>query len=110
MIKYKKDCKELTIEQLKNTNGCGSSYPLLWIFRIPKWMSRAFYRCCNRHDLSYQNQEGKNSADDELYNCWMYNAYHSPWWQKHFKIKIAEIGYAAITSKLSNTAYKFGKR
>lgn len=38
-------CEGLTQEQLSTTNGCGSSYWLAWIFRIPKFISKEFY-CC----------------------------------------------------------------
>jgi len=97
-------CKELTPEQLKITNGCGSSYWAVWIFRIPKWVSKQFWRCCNRHDLHFQSGKSiiiKWSADDELYNCMYYSAYHSPPWQKYWKLKLADFIYKCLGTKLS---------
>ena len=99
-------CKELTKEELKCTNGCGSSYWLARLFRIPDFVSKAFTRCCNFHDRSYAKQENKNRADDELLDCWYYDAFHSPKWQRWWKLKLADLGYWAITSKLSDVCYR----
>lgn len=103
-------CEELTKEELKNTNGCGSSYWLVSWIRLPRWLSESFFHCCNRHDLRYQRQEDKAFADDELYDCWMYNAFHSPWWQRGWKIKLAEIGYWCLNSRMSDVCYVKGGR
>jgi hypothetical protein len=96
-------CKEMTELELKDTNGCGSSHWALQFFRVPRWVSEGFFRCCNRHDRRYQNSEDKDFADDELYDCMMYSAMHSSgtWW----KVYVVEIVYIAITSKISNIAY-----
>jgi len=99
-------CKGLTKEELKHTNGCGSSYWLARPFRIPDFVSKAFTRCCDFHDISYQNQEDKDRVDDELLDCWYYNAYHSPKGQRWWKLKLADLGYWAITSKLSGVCYR----
>ncbi len=98
-------CTELTKEELQSTNGCGSGHWALRVFRIPTWISKAFARCCNRHDLRYKNLEDKDRADDELYDCWYYNAWHSPWYQKVWKIRLAELGYWCIKSEMSNLSY-----
>lgn len=99
-------CKELTKEELKNTNGCGSSYWLAWIFRIPKWIWPGGFRCCNRHDVRYQNKEDKEHADDELLDCWYYSAFHGPRIFRFIRLKIADLGYWALNTKLSNLCYK----
>ncbi len=98
-------CKELTLEELKGTNGCGSSHWLLQVFRIPKWLSKGLFRCCNRHDLRYGNLEDKAFADDELYDCWMYVCMHSGWFKRLWMYPVIEAGYAAVTSKASELAY-----
>lgn len=49
-------CKGIPEEKLKTTNGCGSSYWLVWIFRIPKWFSKEFYCACCKHDIAYQEE------------------------------------------------------
>ncbi len=89
-------CREMTDLELQGTNGCGSSHWALFMFRIPEWLAPGFKRCCNRHDRRYQNAEDRAYADDELYDCWYYNAYHGPRWQRWYKLKIADIAYAAI--------------
>lgn len=103
-------CKELSQEELASTNGCGSSYWLVSWARLPKWLLKKFTRCCNFHDLDYQYQRDKDQADDNLYNCCMYDAFHSPWWQKWIKIIITEIMYSLVTSKISNVCYKKGAK
>lgn len=103
-----KNC-ELTEAELVTTNGCGSSHWALILFRIPKWVSKAFTRCCNFHDIDYQYQTGKADADDNLKNCMYYNAFHSPWYQKWVKLIIADLVYIAVTSKASNWAYNVFK-
>jgi len=102
------ECVELTPEELKTTNGCGSSYWVAWIFRIPKWLSKAFFRCCNRHDLGYQKGltlEQKQRHDDELLDCMYYSAFHGPWYQKGIKLKIADIAYWCLSTWLSTKCF-----
>ena len=106
LLKIIDTCKDLTIEELKTTNGCGSSYWLAWVFRIPKFIWPGAYRCCNRHDLRYQNKEDKQRSDDELYDCWYYSAFHGPEYLRGFRLKIADLGYWALNTKLSNHCYK----
>jgi hypothetical protein len=98
-------CKELTKSELRQTNGCGSSYWMARIFRIPKWISKHFTRCCNRHDLRYFNSYDKAFADDELYNCMYYNAFHSPRWQRWYKCKLADLTYWALSTRLATKCY-----
>ena len=100
------NCKELLPKELQFTNGCGSSYWLAWIFRIPKWSWQGAWRCCNRHDVRYQNQEEKERADDELYDCWYYSAMKGSKWVRGFRLRIADLGYWALNTKLSDSCYK----
>ena len=102
-------CPELTEAQLSTTNGCGSSYPAAWIFRIPRWVSRAFFRCCNRHDIRYQlgvTLQHKWEADDELLDCMYYSAFHGPWYQKNAKLTLADFVYTCLRSRLSEKCFK----
>jgi len=99
-------CAELSEEQLKTTNGCGSSYWMAWIFRVPKWVSKSFFRCCNRHDIKYQSKVEKAIADDELYDCMYYSAFHGPLWQKNIKITFADLIYLCLNTKMSNVCFK----
>lgn len=106
------ECKGLTQEQLNISNGCGSSFWLAYIFRIPKFISQEFYCCCNFHDVNFINGttiQEKQIADDKLYDCLYYSAYHSPNWQKWFKIKIADLVYWCLSTKLSDIAYEKAK-
>ena len=116
-------CKELIPEQLVTTNGCGSSYWAAWVFRIPRWMSAPFTRCCDRHDIRYQEGdytldadpagEGrsyvklitKEHHDDELYNCWYYAAFQGPKWKRGVLLRMADIGYWMLNSRLSDACY-----
>ncbi len=103
-------CRELTKRELKSTNGCGSSFVLAWPFRIPRWISKAFTRCCNRHDLRYQRRKDKAFADDELLDCMYYDAYHSNRWQKWYKLKLADFTYKCLNTKLSQKCYDAAKK
>jgi len=106
------ECKGLTQEQLNNTNGCGSSYWLAWIFRIPKFISYDIWCACNYHDYAYSNSKTlkeKEIADDKLYDAIYYSAFHSPNWQKPFKTLIADLVYWALSTKLSNLAFEKAK-
>lgn len=103
------NCTEVTKEQLKTTNGCGSSAWFAWPFRIPRWISKAFFRCCNRHDIRYQvgtTIANKWFADDELLDCMYYNAFHSPWWQRCIKIKVADLVYWCLGTTISKWCFK----
>lgn len=107
------NCKELTPKQLKTTDGCGSSSWFARPFRIPRWASKAFFRCCNRHDIRYQTEdefEEKCRADDELLDCMYYNAYHSPWYQKWIKLKIADFVYWCLDTKISDWCFTAAKK
>jgi hypothetical protein len=102
------ECEGITDDELKTTNGCGSSYWLAWIFRIPKFISHNFFCCCAFHDLKFQHNnkiEEKHKADDALYDCMYYSAYRSPIWQKWIKTKIADLTYWALSTKLSDICF-----
>lgn len=100
---------ELTPAEQKTVNGCGSSYWLASIFRIPSWASKKLTKCCDRHDIRYQHHENKQDADWELYNCMYYSAYHSPPWQKWIKIKLADLTFRCLNTELSQTCYREAK-
>ena len=106
------DCSPLTSEQLKTTNGCGSSFWLARPFRVPKWISRQFWACCNRHDIRYQkgkNLAQKYQADDELYDCMYYSAYHGPRWKRWFLLKMADFTYWCLSTRLSFMCFNVSK-
>ena len=101
-------CKCLTEEELKKTNGCGSSYWAAWIFRIPKWFSKEFYCACCRHDKAYT--EGKSlidkyKADDNLLDEMYYSAFHSNFIMKRIKLKLADLTYYCLSTKLSDKCF-----
>lgn len=95
------ECKDITPEQLKTTNGCGSSYWLAWIFRIPKWISKKLYCCCGCHDIQYQEMRDKEVSDLELRACVRHSALNGPWWQKWIKWKTGDLMFWALNTKLS---------
>lgn len=108
----KSECEGISKEELKLSNGCGSSFWLAYVFRIPKWLSHAFFCCCSTHDILYQlgkTIKEKHVADDTLYDCMMYSAFHSPPHQKKLKILLAELVYWALSTKLSDIAYQKAK-
>lgn len=100
----------ITKRMLKNVNGCGSSFPPAYIFRIPKWVSRAFTKCCNMHDVRYQAQLKKELADDLLYNCMYYSAFQTTGLKRYIKIKIADFVYWCLNTKLSEMCYSAADR
>ena len=125
-----KNCKPLTVSQIKRTNGCGSSTWYAWPFRIPKWLVSDFYLPCCRHDLRYQQElplDKKSFAlyyradfhgtikgltekafyDDELYNGWYYAIYNkAPRKYRWLLCKIADFGYWCLNTKMSDACYK----
>jgi len=103
------NCKGLTEKQMKAGNGCGSSYWLAWIFRIPKWVSKDFYCACQCHDAAYQAHKGlfeKWQDDDMLLDNMYYSAFHSPWWQKWIKLKTADFVYWCLSTSLSDYCFQ----
>ena len=112
-INHISKCKELTQEQLNQTNGCGSSFWLFWLLRIPKWFSQEFYCACCCHDLRFTNGEAleqKYEADDKLYDDMYYSAFHDKSKiMKLIKLKVADITYYFLNTQLSNIAYKKAK-
>lgn len=106
------ECEGISKEELNTTNGCGSSFWLLWIFRIPKWVSYRIWCRCNCHDTKFskgKTLEDKYRADDNLYDGIYYDAFHSPPHQKKLKILLAELVYWALSTKLSDIAYQKAK-
>jgi len=103
------ECKCLEKDKLLLTNGCGSSYWLAWIFRIPRWFSGEFWCICNYHDIFYQEGETiehKQYADDLLYDSMYYSAYKDPnILRKRVKILIADIAYWCLSTKLSEQCF-----
>lgn len=102
-------CRELTAAELVTTNGCGSSYWLARPFRIPRWISAAFFRCCNRHDIRYQFDTltiRKERADDELFDCMYYAAFHGPAWKRPILLALADLTYWCLGTWLSNLCFK----
>jgi hypothetical protein len=118
----------LTKEELKTTNGCGSSAWFAWPFRIPKWLAPWFYLPCCRHDLRYSGKAAykiidiyphckaekqytiqtirKVMADDELYNAWYFAIYHdAPQWMKGILCRLADFGYWCLKTKVSQWCY-----
>lgn len=97
----------LTPEQLATTNGCGSSYWLASMFRIPKWLG--FHDRCNTHDYAFsigKTLEEKYEADDELYNAMMYDSFHTKnKIMKAIKIQVTELTYYCLSTKLSDTCF-----
>lgn len=102
-------CKGIDDNELKKTNGCGSSYWLAWIFRIPKWVSKDFWCACNCHDLYFQEYvtlEKKQYADDLLYDLFYYYSYKDKIiWRRNIKTKIADIVYLCLSTKLSEICF-----
>ncbi len=121
-------CDPLTKEELKTTNGCGSSTWFAWVFRIPKSLVPWFYLPCCRHDRRYSEHGGfkivdlyphykaekqytlltikKVMADDELYNAWYYAIYNkAPCWARWVLCKIADTGYWCLNTKVSQWCY-----
>ena len=110
------ECPGLTDEQLKTTNGCGSSAWFARPFRLPKWLVGQKIHCaCNVHDLAYQDITNttrlyKRFADTQLYNAIVDDAMGSRWIMRHFKLAIAEIVYHALKSKISWWCWKAAKK
>ena len=104
-----RQCKELTENERKTTNGCGSSYWLAWPFRIPKFVSKSFYCACCCHDIAYSKGrtiEDKHRADDNLKDDMYYSAYRSNRFQKYIKLRVADLVYWCLSSKLSDKCFK----
>lgn len=109
------ECPGITSEQLKTTNGCGSSAWYAWIFRIPKWFSHEIWCLCNCHDLKFQDKIKRSlidkwAADDKLYDGIYYVAFHSPKWLKPLFIQIAEITYWCLSTRISEWCWHRAKR
>lgn len=109
-------CPGLTDEQLKTTNGCGSSAWFAKPFRLPKWLvdPKIHCACCN-HDIVYQDKAKtspfqKSIADAQLYNAIVDDAMGSGWIAKNFKLAVAEIVYHALKSKISWWCWKAAKK
>ena len=101
-------CEGVTEKQMQAGNGCGSSYWLAWLFRIPKWVSHDFYCACQCHDAGYQAHKTllkKFMDDDLLFDNMYYSAFHSPGWQKWIKIKVADFVYWCLSTKLSDYCF-----
>jgi len=101
-----RQCSDITEEDLATTNGCGSSYWLVWVFRIPKFISKSLYCCCGCHDMQYQRQIDKVVVDLELIACVRNSALSSPCWQKHMKWIAGDLMYFALNTKLSQSCYR----
>lgn len=108
------ECPGITPEQLKTTNGCGSSAWYAWIFRIPQWLSHDLYCKCGCHDLGYQDKtqiswEHKRIKDVALVDSLYDSAYMGPVWQCSIKVVVAEVVWWCLNTWLSKLCYLAAK-
>ena len=102
-------CSGISDADLATTNGCGSSYWLAWIFRIPKWFSHEFYCACAEHDLLYQEGvflHDKIFADNLLITKLYESAINDPnilraW----IKFIVVDVVAFALSTKLSELCF-----
>lgn len=103
------ECPGITEEEMKTTNGCGSSYWLAYIFRIPKWFSHPIWCACNKHDIKFQNcttLDEKKIADLELIAAIEWDGYNDPRpFMRWLKLKIAEKVEWCLNTKLSERCF-----
>lgn len=108
-------CPGITEEQLKTTNGCGSSAWYAWIFRIPKWFSHDFWCYCNTHDIIYQDPALRSlvfkfRADDALINAMYDSAFLGSIWLRYPRYLIATLTWYALSTKVSEWCWYRAKR
>lgn len=106
-------CDGIPDEKLALTNGCGSSYWLVWIFRIPKWVSKEFWCACNIHDIMYQEGttiSDKTYADNLLLDA-MYKSidYDRIYIRGLLKSTLAYIVAFCLSTRLSMSCFKAAK-
>ncbi|MBF0414121.1 MAG: hypothetical protein HQK70_15630 [Desulfamplus sp.] len=103
------ECYGISDADLATTNGCGSSYWLAWIFRIPKWFSHEFYCACAEHDILYQEGvwlSDKIFADNLLISKLYESAINdNSFIRAEIKFLVIEIIAFALSTKLSELCF-----
>ena len=98
-------CKDLRKHHTESVNGCGSTYWMAWIFRIPKWVSKKLFCCCSCHDLQYEWRDDKEKADLDLRACIRHMALTGRKWLKWITWKTGDLIYWALNTNLSKKCY-----
>jgi hypothetical protein len=89
---------DLTPDQLKRSNGCGSSFLPAAMFRLPRFLFPRISKACDCHDVGYQipgTLEDKWAHDAQLVEdflewaraggnsvvqAWRFKVAHIVWW------------------------------
>ena len=106
---------DLTDKQKKKVNGCGSSFWLAVLFRLPRCLFPLISRACDCHDIGYQetglNLAEKWALDAQLVEDIREVARRSSnpfvrWW----KFRISDLVEWALDTKLSEMCWRAAKR
>ena len=102
---------DLTPEQLKTANGCGSSFWMAAMFRLPRCLFPRISKACDCHDIGYQNGDPddldeKYALDAQLVEDIREIARKSGSVTRWYKMGIADLIEFALSTKLSEKCWK----
>ena len=101
---------DLTPAQIKTANGCGSSFWMAAMFRIPRWAFPRISKACDCHDIGYQSGnpndlDEKYALDAQLVEDVREIARESGIMTRWYKMRIADLIEFALNTKLSEKCW-----
>lgn len=102
---------DLTPGQLKRANGCGSSYWLAAVFRLPRFLFPRISKACDCHDIGYQNgdpddMDEKQALDAQLVEDIRCIARECGWIRRKYLMGVSNLVEYALDTKLSAMCWR----
>lgn len=102
---------DLTPGQLKKANGCGSSFWLAAVFRLPRFLFPRISKACDCHDVGYQSGRPwdiyeKQALDAQLVEDIRGIARERGWVLRKYLMGVSNIVEYALDTKLSEMCWR----
>jgi hypothetical protein len=105
---------DLTYVQLEQSNGCGSSFFLAFMFRLPRCLFPKISRCCDCHDIGYplaKTIEEKQALDDQLVEDFLeWARAGNNWFVRRWRFGVANVVWWSLDTALSEMCWRWTQR
>lgn len=105
---------DLTPDQLRRSNGCGSSFLPAVLFRLPRFLFPKISQACDCHDIGYQqggSLADKQAIDDQLVEDFLDWSRSGKFWiVRKWRFGLTRIIELALETKLSEMCWKAARR
>lgn len=102
---------DLTPDQLRRTNGCGSSFLPAVLFRLPRFLFPGISKACDCHDIGYQlpgTLNDKYAHDAQLVEDFLeWSRAGGGWFTRAWRFKVAHLVWWSLDTKLSEACWEW---